>query len=130
MQRVPASATTSHAALGSAAFAALAVEDVAPEDVLFHKVMTLASVRRRAAANRARKKAKKAKQKGSDDGEDVLPDDDSSSGEDGAASDDSAAEDAFLDGEETLLVRPLPAFRTLAAPFTRAQACVDQGYTV
>jgi hypothetical protein len=103
------------AALTSATFAALAKEDIAPEDVFFHKYMTLESVKRRAAANRAKKRAQ-AKQKARKEGdsEDVLPDDESSSeaseghgASDGSESYDSAEIDAFLDTEEHLEVRKL-----------------------
>jgi hypothetical protein len=104
----------SKGALTSATFAALAQENIAPEDVFFHKYMTLDSVKQRAAANRARKKAQ-AKQKARTkeaDGEDVLPDDESSSEGDGASeggdSFDSTEVDAFLDTEEQLEVRNCP----------------------
>jgi hypothetical protein len=94
-------APASTAAAQSASFDALAAEQVAPEDVFFHKFMTLDSVRRRAAVNRAKRKGKKAR-KQSEDGEGVLPDDSSSEGSDG---DDSDAEDAFMDAIETMDVR-------------------------
>jgi hypothetical protein len=107
MQRVNAPAGSARAALGSAAFSSLAIEDIAPEDVFFHKFMTLDTVRRRAAANRAKRKGKAAKKRAEEGEDGVLPDETSSDEEEGVGGgedDNSAAEDAFLDGEEALLV--------------------------
>ena len=95
------------AAPTSATLQALAQRELAPEDVFFHKFMTLDSVKQRAAANRSKRKSKAAAKKAQQEGGDVLPDESSSDEEAGggeAAGEDSDAEDAFLDAAEAIEV--------------------------
>lgn len=102
----------------SATLDALAQRDIAPEDVFFHKFMTLDSVKKRAAANRSKRKSKAAAKKAKEDDGDALPDGSSSDEDaDGDAQDGSGsdAEDAFLDAAEAIEVRSV-ALRLLCVP--------------